>query len=434
MINENIQRPLFLRVSDRYRRDISTVILLICEYKYRQECVTATCRSSAKKRINKLIQQAEILPNVPLSVSSKQLGTTSSTATLVFDEILDKAPDGLGIEPETAGQFVAVQSGEFTDSSTWKDGVVPYGNSTVIIPPGISVTLAKALVDLYVEAFEINGTLTLGSSSNDSIQFTYPVNLIVYPGGTLIDNTGGHVFDLAKGSIVTVYPDGTFTGDGTVINSDSSKRSLSRNKRRILLPSGRGPRTCGVLPNGQQQSFEKVTSMVCGSSEFSSRHSWLGGRPPTRAGCALAGGAGLSISAGFSLSTASLNGQLDMNFDLISIEASARFRMGTFGSAFGFRFQFRLKLQIYGVLEESTGGTGGIYIPAGSALNFFPGGSFFSLVATSLIIYDPLTGTILTRFALSVSFSGPFYITISLSGSISISYTSKFLSMFYFSI
>ena len=412
-------------MSDRYRRDISTIIVLLGEYKFRKDCITKTCQSSAKKRINKLIQQAEILSNVPLSVSSKQSGTTSSIATLVFDGILDKAPDGLGIEPETAGQFVAVQSGEFTDSSTWKDGVVPYGNSTVIIPPGISVTLTKALVDLYVEAFEINGTLTLGSSSNDSIRFTYPVNLIVYPEGTLIDNTGGHIFDLAKGSIVTVYPGGTFTGDGTVINSDSSKRSLSRNKRRLLLPSGRGPRTCGVLPNGQQQSFEKVTSMVCGSSEFSSRSTWLGGRAPTRAGCALAGGAGLSISAGFSLSTASLNGQLDMNFNLISIEASARFQMGTFGSSFGFRFQFRLQLQCYGVLSDATGGTGGIYIPAGSALNFFPGGSFFSLVATSLIIYDPLTGAILTRFALSVSFSGPFYITISLSGTISTSTTGK---------
>ena len=406
------------RGNNRYRRDISTVILLICEYKYRQECVTATCRSSAKKRINKLIQQTEILPNVPLSVSSKQLGTTSSTATLVFDEILDKAPDGLGIEPEIAGQFVAVQSGEFTDSSTWKDEVVPYGNSTVIIPPGISVTLTKALVDLYVEAFEINGTLTLGSSSNDSIQFTYPVNLIVYPGGTLIDNTGGHVFDLAKGSIVTVYPDGTFTGDGTVINSDSSKRSLSRNKRRLLLPSGRGPRTCGVLPNGQQQSFEKVTSMVCGSSEFSSRRSWLGGRPPTRAGCALAGGAGLSISAGFSLSTASLNGELDMNFDLIIIEASSRFQLGTPGSSAGFRFQFRLKLQIYGALEVVSGGTGGIYIPAGSAVNFFPGASFVSAAATSLIVYNPLGGAILSTFALSSSITGPFYISVSLSGTV----------------
>ena len=353
---------------------------------------------------------------------------------LFINNFLFQVPDGLGVEPETAGQFVAVQSGEFTDSSTWKNEIVPYGNSTILIPPGISVTLTKALVDLYIEACEINGTLTLGSSSNDSIQFTYPVNLIVYPGGTLIDNTGGHVFDLAKGSIVTVYPDGTFTGDGTVINSDSSKRSLSRNKRRILLPSGRGPRTCGVLPNGQQQSFEKVTSMVCGSSEFSSRSTWLGGRAPTRAGCALAGGAGLSISAGFSLSTASLNGQLDMNFNLISIEASARFRMGTFGSSFGFKFQFRLKLQCYGVLEDATGGTGGIYIPAGSVINFFPGGSFFSIVATSLIIYDPLSGTILSRFTLSASFSGPFYISVSLSGFVSTSTTCKKSRVFYFSL
>ena len=412
-------------MSDRYRRDISTIIVLLGEYKFRKDCITKTCQSSAKKRINKLIQQAEILSNVPLSVSNKQSGTTSSIATLVFDGILDKAPDGLGIEPETAGQFVAVQSGEFTDSSTWKDGVVPYGNSTILIPPGISVTLTKALVDLYVEAFEINGTLTLGSSSNDSIQFTYPVNLIVYPEGTLIDNTGGHIFDLAKGSIVTVYPGGTFTGDGTVINSDSSKRSLSRNKRGIPLLSGRGPRTYGVLPNGQQQSFEKVTSMVCGSSEFSSKSTWLGGRPPTAAGCALAGGAGLSISAGFSLSTASLNGQLDMNFDLISIEASARFRMGTFGSAFGFKFQFQLKLQIYGVLADATGGTGGIYVPVGSIINFFPGGSFFSLVATSLVVYDLLTGAILSRMTLDSSVTGPFYITISMSGIIGVSLTSK---------
>jgi len=78
------------RVYHRFRRDISTTVVLTCEYKYRKDCLTEICRKSTQKRINEAIEKTKTFTNVQLRVSNKQSGITSSTATLVFDEILNE--------------------------------------------------------------------------------------------------------------------------------------------------------------------------------------------------------------------------------------------------------------------------------------------------------------------------------------------------------
>ena len=67
----------------------------------------------------------------------------------------------------------------------------------------------------------------------------------------------------------------------------------------------------------------------------------------------------------------------------------------------------------------------GIYIPTSSAVDFYGGSAFTSQVVTFIQVYNSATGAnIGSSMTLSISFSGPYYITISSNGTISVSVTS----------
>ena len=113
----------------------------------------------------------------------------------------------------------------------------------------------------------------------------------------------------------------------------------------------------------------------------------------------------------------SLNGLLAVNFNEVIVAASATLQLGTPGSTAGFRFQFAVEFNCYGRLEDVTGHSGGIFLPKGSSFNFFTGAVFLSVVPTFLIIFDPVTGEVVgTSLALSVTFTGPFFVTVSDTG------------------
>jgi hypothetical protein len=274
---------------------------------------------------------------------------------------------------------------------------------------------------------DVYGTLVLGSSTYDSFMLDSTSNIIVHAGGVLEDQTNGHVFLFPENSLLTIYPGGLFVGDETNINTYSTSLTPVNGNNGILLGSRvNGPITCGILPGGTIEIYYKVTYIVSQSGEFTVDSNWLGGIAPEAAICTLVGGCGMSVSTGCQLSTTSLNGELNINFNEILIAAGATLRLGTPGSPAGFRFDFQLKIDCYGILVDATGGTGGIILPVGSALNFFNGASFSSAVATFLRISDLVSGAILPeQLSLGTSFSGPFYIAISLTGIITTSITSN---------
>ena len=162
------------------------------------------------------------------------------------------------------------------------------------------------------------------------------------------------------------------------------------------------------------------------SGSFTDNTTWLGGVAPTVDFCGGAGGCDLFVPTGFTLSTATLNGVLNIRFNVMIVSQGATFQLGAAGLTAGFRFQFQVTLNNYGILEDVTGGSGGIYLVGGSNFNFFAGGSFSSSVATFIQIYDIETGSnIGGAFSLSVTFSGPFYVIIAISGEVTTSTTSE---------
>ena len=346
-------------------------------------------------------------------------------------------PAGFKGEPLKLGEFVAVQSGSFTSPETWSERIVPYGNCSIMIPVSVRVILEKSTIDLNIRKLDIYGTLVLGSSTSKTVMFIFPPNIIVYANGTLIDNTSGNQIISPAGTLLTVYPNGSFIGNNTNITTPTTSRSLSTTQPKIALISASvGPLTLGILPGNDIQLFPKVTSIVTVSGTFTAASTWLGGIVPRKDVCDLVGGCGLSISSSFALSTETLRGELDINYNEISIGASAGLILGTPGSSAGFRFRYSVTLNCNGRLQAATGGTGSIFIPLNSEFNFFAGATFVSTTSVSLIIYNTATSaTVGTALTLSSSLSGPYFVTVSSSGQVTTSITGmSFLNLYIFFI
>lgn len=348
-------------------------------------------------------------------------------------ESISLAFGGFGGEPSVAGQFVAIKSGQFSDPSVWKENIVPYGRCVITILPGVEVALERSFIDLNIAKMNINGTLVLGAKNSTDVTFRSPVNIAVYPNGSLVDNTGGNRIVAPENSVVNIFPDGKLIGTNTDFSTPTSSRSLTESRTQMFSGSnGAGPKTCGSLPGGKVEVHQKITFMVAISGQMSVGSTMVGGEAPGANICALAGGCGLSMSLSVTLSTSSLGGSLNMRFDLFTVGVSSTFQVGTSGSRAGFFFRFAMIFNINGVMEDVSGTTGGIYIVVGTQLNLFPGARFRAQVDTFLYVYDPLTGATLSSMRLSVSITGPFFISVSLTGVISTSTTSnspRYLSM-----
>jgi hypothetical protein len=336
-------------------------------------------------------------------------------------------PLGYGGEPTKLGEFVAIQSGAFTRETTWSEGIVPYGDCSIVISAGVAVTLASNLLELNVSKFDVYGILTLGSSINLDFTLRNPTNIIVYRGGTLDDKTIRNQIHAPAGTLIIVHPEATFIGTGTVLTAVTlSNGNFELGAQLTLGSTFKGPFTCGILPGNKIRSFKKVTYIVTSSGGFTAGSTFLGNIAPLPSICALVGSCLLSITESYILSTDDLDGVLNINFDEIIIEKGATLRLGTRGSKRGFKFRFPTVLNCFGTLQDVTGETGGIFVTGGSNLNFFTSATFFSTVATFLRVYDRVTdANIGEGLSLSVSFTGPYYISVSVSGAISTSSSSN---------
>ena len=341
-------------------------------------------------------------------------------------EIFSLAFAGFPGEPSVFGRFVAVASGEFSQSSVWAENIVPYGRCVIIISPGIQVTLTRSNIDLNIVQMDVNGSLILGTPTSPTVTFRSPANIAVYPGGSLTVNPGSNRIVSPAGTLLNVFPNATLVGDNIDLSVPSTSRSLS--SARAQLPNGpnrRGPLTCGILPGNSIEVHLRITFMVVVSGQISAGSTMLGGRPPTPGLCALAGGCGLSVSLSVTVSTSALNGVLQTQFTSFSVSVTSTFQIGTPGSSSGFRFSFAMTFDVYGTMQDVSGTTGGIYVTVRTSINFFAGARFTAEIDTFLYVYDPETGATISSLRLSASFTGPFFITVSATGVISTSTVGK---------
>jgi hypothetical protein len=337
------------------------------------------------------------------------------------------APDG--------GVFIVDGSGEFNDSSIWRNKILPYGNASVVISSGASATITRETFDLNMVNCDVYGNLILGDSAKSAVTFVNPGSINVYQGGSVQFVSSVKQFNIPVGLILTAFPDSTVSGNNVTVVTGSSSRSLTTTTSRSFMSGGRGPKTSCGLEKGRSFDKDAVVDLPQKSGDFNSDDTWFGKKKPSPNKCKLAGGScAISIETSVSLSTSSLGGSFDLNVNAISVSVLSIIEIGTKGFSGGFKFKFSMVFEIFGTMEEVSETDGGIWVVVNTQINFRAGAKFRCKVDTSLIVYNPVTGAIISRVRLSASFTGPLFFAIDASGSISISILGMILNLLIFKI
>ena len=319
---------------------------------------------------------------------------------------------------ETNTACTAINSGDFNDAATWEDGQIPSGACSIVILSGITVTFTGSVFNIKVPSITISGSFIF--SSTIDITFEIIINIIIEVGGSLQDQTSQHQWNLLAGSTCTFYSGSSFTGSNTMIYVYTVGESGNIQGASFSFGSSlSGPFTFTIILTGEIQTFTKVTFIAGVSGGFGTKGTWLGGIVPTADFCASIGGCGLYISSGCNLDTSELGGELNINFNAISIASGGTFSLGSTGSSTGFRFVFFCQFNIFGILNFVSS-AGGLYLPFGSAFNLFGGAQISSSIEVEFRIYDGTvsgmsSSTIAHSF--SSSFTGSFYGLVSIDGS-----------------
>ena len=263
---------------------------------------------------------------------------------------------------------------------------------------------------------DIYGSLLLGTSSTSTFTFQQSINLLVYNGGKLQDQTSGGQIYIRTNSVLRVYPGGSCGGSANtqIVSFTSLPATSSSGVSLTLGASQSGPFTCGVITSGSIVSFQKVTYIASQSGDFLTTTTWLGGIIPTFDVCFLVGNCGMYIASGCALSTASLNNQLTINFNVITVASGATIQLGTSGVSGGFTFNFAVAITIQsgGSCQDQTS-SHQIYFPINSVSTFYSGAIFVG-VNTVIQTYTslPATGSLGVSYTIGSSISGALTIAI----------------------
>lgn len=313
--------------------------------------------------------------------------------------------------------FVAVQSGAFVNASTWTNGTIPYGNCTIVIPAGITVTLARPIFELRMRQCDIFGTLIVGGG-NQNFRFNNPSAITVHSGGNLVDASSEKKILIPTNSLLMVHPNGNVGSSGTTLQLIKRNGNVAQNLGSSAVIPSTGPHTCGILGSGQIIADNKIIYIAVGVGSILRGSTFLGGVGPTAALCAAAGGCRLNIQSGASVETGDLDDDFNINFDEINVQSNGRFFLGKPGSNKGIKFRFRFRLNCFGSITFAGAG-GNILLAVGSEWRFEIGGAFAAAFSVVMQTYNGITGLVISAISLGPSFFGPIVYIISSSGGIS---------------
>jgi hypothetical protein len=323
-------------------------------------------------------------------------------------------PSSFGIV--SSFNFTAYQTGLFNNGSTWVGGIVPYGNATVIIPAGITVTIAGSSLLILVSTFYISGTLAVGQGAS-SFTFAYPTTIVVQSGGTFLDLTTSKSITIPEGSLITNFDGSTGLTSATTVTIGAS--SGKRNVGDTITVSGT-PLTLGVF-NGFH-SFPRINPICIRSGSFSSPLNYLGSFVPSTVICSYSG-CGLYIPSGITITTTELNGVMPVRIIYLNIISGGGLTLGTPGVP-GFTFAYPLQMDVYGNINFN-GNAGSIQMPSGSAFNLYSGAMFQSPASVSIQTVDSSGNTLGSAQTINTGQAGPYYLNIPSTGLLMPSYTSK---------
>lgn len=266
----------------------------------------------------------------------------------------------------------------------------------------------------------VNGVLRIISDEPLGFTFVYPVNIIIWQRGKLECLITAGRMNLVVDSIFIFFRRAKFDGIETQLYAyKTSVDTAVLIKNFTFSKAVRGPMTLDFLSNFTINTYSQVTFILREGGSFSNATSWPGFFPPSATFCKVASGCNLLIPSNYTLTTEALDGLLNIIFDRITITKDSVLQLGTPDSETGFRFQYSIRLDCYGTLQDVSGKSGGMSLPPGSSVNFFPDSSFISDVATSLnVVHRIQIDQILDSINWDTEFQGPVFYDIANSGKI----------------
>jgi hypothetical protein len=316
-----------------------------------------------------------------------------------------------GFATTSSSTFTAAQTGLFGNGTTWVGGVAPYGNATVIIPAGITVTIPGPTLDVAVSSFTVSGTLAVGQGSS-TFQFLYPTFILIQTGGTFQDLTTSKTIGTATNSQIINNGGNTIVGS-TMVTTATGTSTLGKRAigdTFVVLVTSITITVVEIF-----RVFPIITPYCGFSGSILSPLSYFGGYVPTTVVCNT-NGCGLFVPFGIILNTVDLGGRSRMRFDLITIAAGATFQMGTPGAS-GFVFGFPPRIDVSGTFAVVMS-SGQIQAFGGIAFNLFGGAVF---VASFVVQFATLSasGVVLGFLSISPGATGPLFSVVGADGSTS---------------
>jgi len=357
--------------------------------------------------------------NVPVSLYDLTQNVTISSGTILISglstgQFFDVSSTGL-IQVNAGGTFIAGYSGSFFDVATWIGGVIPTDDSLVIIPSNIEVTIAESSLNISVSQIRIYGVLTIGNAVAGGFTFSSSINIFVGDSGTFRDQTLDKRIYFQIDSILTFATDSIFIGSNTQVSSLPSNNNFTLGS---VISSAF---TVGFLGNGSIATFPSVMCIVRQSGSLTSKDSWLGLVAPDTTFCTSVGNCDVYIPTSFTLSTDTLNGDVNIPFNDFVVSSGATLQLGSSSLTTGFRFKLPINLAIYGKLQNMATGGGNIYIPFNSQFYFYGSANFETPALTALQVFNPSTNqNVGSGFILTNTTSGPLLIQVSSTGIVSI--------------
>ena len=277
-------------------------------------------------------------------------------------------------EPETIGLFEVVKSGLFTDLSTWKNQIRPYGRCQVIVHEGFEVTLNQPILELNVEKFDVYGKMIIGSGENDDFMFMHATSMTVFNSGIVEDRTRQHKIFVPKETLWRFYPQATAIGTSLTLISFTMQGSTVINDRSALIEFNfQGSFTCGISTSGRIDVIKKFVWLLKSSGDFSDDSIYLGNEAPSESICESIDECELRITDGHTLTTESLQGEMKVKFSRIEVSSGASFHIGgSTSSSFKFLNQLALVVTNGGNLDCKASGNE-ISFMEGTLMKIHPG-------------------------------------------------------------
>ena len=323
--------------------------------------------------------------------------------------------------------FTAKKSGPFDDVTTWSTGAVPSGKCSIVVPADFTVTFTGTLLEVEVTTLTLSGTFTIISTGGIGFGFSSAINIIIKDGGSLVDETDNNRLYVRPDTVFTFLSGASFTGTETEVSTFTGSAPGDEVGSSVTFGSSiSGPSTFVAFVDGTTKQFDSVMCAVRRSGEFSEAASWLGGIAPTGDFCESEDGCDMYIPSGFTLSTGSLNGVLNIQFNVVSVVSGATLALEAKNAVDGFRFGFSVELDIFGELSFAATTNSSLIFPFSSQFNFYSGAIFSADISVSVMVSESVDAVATdSGIVLYDGYSEAIFLDISNGGGINIDTTRK---------